>query len=72
MQIADLEAISNVARRVDTNPVGLAGRALGLSPAEVRAGIPGWAWLGVGLAAGVLAGYALRGSKMLSRITGEE
>jgi len=72
VQIADIEALSNVAMRVDSNPIGLAGRALGLSPAEVRAGAPAWAWLGVGLAAGILAGYALSGSKMLSRITGGE
>lgn len=72
MQIADLEALSNVAMRVDRNPVSLAARAFGLSPAEVRAGIPAWGWVGAGLAAGVLAGYFLRGSKMLRRITGEE
>jgi hypothetical protein len=36
-------------------PKGLMGRMAGLGQAEIQAGIPGWAWFGVG----VLAGGAL-------------
>jgi len=68
MTLTDLESISNAALRVDTNPIGLAGRLLGLSADEQKAGIPGWAWLTVGLGVGVIAGVALNRSKILSRI----
>jgi len=68
MTLTDLESISNAALRVDTNPIGLAGRLLGLSADEQKAGIPGWAWLTVGLGAGIIAGVALNRSKILSRI----
>lgn len=69
LSLTDLESISNAAMRVDTNPVGLAGRMLGLSAAEQRAGVPSWAWLTVGVGVGILAGIALNRSKILSRIT---
>lgn len=72
MQISDLEALSNVAMRVDRNPIGLAGRIFGLSADEQRAGVPGYALVGIGLGIGVLAGVALSKSKMLRRILGEE
>lgn len=72
MQIADLEALSNVAMRVDRNPIGLAGRFLGLSASEQRAGVPGYALVGIGLGIGVLCGLALARSKMLRRVMGEE
>ena len=68
MTLTDLESISNAALRVDSNPVGLAGRLLGLSASGQKAGVPGWAWLAIGLGVGVLAGVALNRSKILSRI----
>ena len=40
-------------------PMGLAGRAIGLGVDELDAGIPGWAWLGVGVIIGAGAAYAL-------------
>lgn len=40
-------------------PMGLAGRAIGLGGDELDAGIPGWAWLSVGVVVGAAASYAL-------------
>lgn len=41
-------------------PLGLVGRAIGMGPEEIRAGVPGWAWLGIGVLAGGVATYLLR------------
>jgi hypothetical protein len=41
-------------------PMGLVGRAVGLGADEIDAGIPGWAWLGIGVVAGGIAMYFLR------------
>ena len=41
-------------------PLGLLGRAFGMGQAEIKAGIPQWAWLGVGLVGGALAAYTFR------------
>lgn len=41
-------------------PVGLAGRALGLGQDELEAGIPWWAWMGIGALAGGIVTYSLR------------
>lgn len=68
VSLADLEAVSNAALRVDSNPLGLVGRLAGLSADEQRAGIPGYAWLGIGAGVGLLGGYFLFQSKILSRI----
>jgi len=40
-------------------PLGLVGRAVGLSPDELEAGIPGWAWAFTGVVAGAVIGYLL-------------
>jgi hypothetical protein len=40
-------------------PMALAGRAIGLGADELDAGVPGWAWLGVGVIIGAGAAYAL-------------
>jgi hypothetical protein len=69
VSLADLESISHAALRVDTNPIGLAGRMLGLSASEQRAGVPGWAWLGMGVGIGLLGGILIQRSKILSRFT---
>jgi hypothetical protein len=68
VSLTDLESLSQAAIRVDSNPIGLAGRLLGLSADEQRAGIPGYAWLGIGVGVGLLGGYFLTQSKILSRI----
>jgi hypothetical protein len=41
-------------------PMGILGRAVGLGADEIGAGVPGWAWLGVGVVAGGIAMYFLR------------
>lgn len=67
MSLSDLESLSQAALRVDSDPVGLAGRLVGLSADEQRAGIPGYALLGAGIGVGLLGGYFLYRSKILSR-----
>lgn len=41
---ADVERIALMARKIDTNPVRVVGRLMGLGADEQIAGIPGWAW----------------------------
>lgn len=41
-------------------PLGLVGRAVGLGADEIDAGIPGWAWFGMGAVGGAIAMYFLR------------
>ena len=36
---------------------GALGRVVGLGADEMEAGVPGWAWFLIGVAAGVAAGY---------------
>lgn len=54
--LADVTALSEVAAKVDPNPISLAGRVLGLSPEEQEAGVPTWAWVTVGVMAGGVLG----------------
>lgn len=70
VSLADLEAVAQAAQRVDTNPVGLAGRMLGLSADEQRAGVPGYAWLGVGVGVGLIGGFLLSKTEFVKRILG--
>lgn len=70
VSLSDLESLAQAAARVDSNPVGLAGRIVGLSGDEERAGVPAWAWLSVGAAAGILGGIWLAKTDFLKRITG--
>jgi len=41
-------------------PMGIVGRIAGLGADEIDAGVPKWAWLGVGIVAGGIAMYFLR------------
>lgn len=41
-------------------PMGVVGRFAGLGADEVEAGVPKWAWFGVGIVAGGIAMYFLR------------
>lgn len=41
-------------------PLGIVGRAIGLGADEIEAGVPGWAWLGIGVVAGGIGMYFLR------------
>jgi hypothetical protein len=41
-------------------PVGLAGKIVGLGQSEMKAGVPWWAWLGIGIMAGGIVTYSYR------------
>jgi hypothetical protein len=41
-------------------PLGVVGRSIGLGADEIEAGIPGWAWFGIGVISGGIAMYLLR------------
>lgn len=60
LSLADLETISNVAMRMDANPVTLLGRVLGLSAQEQAAGVPKWGWIALAAGAAVAGGLVLR------------
>lgn len=47
------------------NPFALAGRIVGMGDAEMKAGIPKWAWCGIGIVAGVSVMWAF-GDKIKS------
>ena len=56
MSPADLEKIASAAMKIDANPLKLAGRAVGLGDAEMKAGVPTWAWIALALGAGAVLG----------------
>lgn len=60
--LAAAQHAGQVGRLVDNygGPVGLAGKIVGLGVDEIDAGVPGWAWFGVGLMVGGAASYMLR------------
>jgi hypothetical protein len=70
VSLSDIESLSQAALRVDTNPIGLAGRLVGLSADEQRAGVPGVAWLGIGLAGGIIGGIWLSRTELVKRLLG--
>jgi hypothetical protein len=41
-------------------PLGIVGRAVGLGADEIDAGVPKWAWVGVGIVGGAIAMYFLK------------
>jgi len=41
-------------------PMGIVGRVIGLGGDELDAGVPKWAWLGIGVVGGAIAMYFLR------------
>lgn len=41
-------------------PLGLVGRLAGLGNEEIEAGVPWWAWFGIGMIAGGVVTYASR------------
>lgn len=51
-------AVGNVVRDVG-GPMGIIGRLAGMGQDEVEAGVPGWAWFGIGLVAGAAVMYSL-------------
>lgn len=56
MSPADLEKVAAAAMRIDPNPLKIAGRAVGLGDAEMKAGVPSWAWVLLALGAGAVLG----------------
>lgn len=56
MSPSDLEKIAGAAMKIDANPLKLVGRAVGLGDAEMKAGIPAWAWVVLALGAGAVVG----------------
>jgi len=67
LSLSDAMGALSAARQIDPNPVSLAGRMLGLSEAEIKAGIPTWAWVTLGFGVGVgLTAFALPRAKMLA------
>ena len=55
--LADLGVIADVAQQLDSDPVTLLGRIVGLSPNETRAGVPVWAWVAIACGAGIYVGW---------------
>lgn len=52
LSLTDLGTVADVAQQVEANPIMLAGRLIGLSGDEQRAGIPVWAWVSLAFVAG--------------------
>ena len=65
-------AAANAAQSVVTDlggPLGMVARMAGLGSDELDAGIPGWAWLGIGLIVGGGVAYTFR--NRLERVIGD-
>lgn len=60
LSFSDLETLSNVAMKVDANPIVLVGRFLGLSAEEQSAGVPKWGWFALAAGAAVAGGFLLK------------
>jgi hypothetical protein len=72
LSLTDLDAVSQVAARVDPNPLRVGGRLLGLSGDEQRAGVPMWGYVTLALGVGFLGGvFASRTDFLRSRLGGE-
>ncbi len=71
VSLQDVQGLVGAAARVDSSPIGLAGRALGLSGDEARS-VPGWAWGILFVAAGIAGGVWLEKSGFLQRLPGSE
>lgn len=46
------DGLEPLLQRTGDTPAEFAGRLLGFGQAEMRAGVPKWAWFGVGMVAG--------------------
>jgi len=55
----DVMRLADTARRLEHNPLTLAGKLAGLGTDEQRAGVPPWAWVLLALGVGAGAGYVL-------------
>lgn len=71
LSFTDLGAAAELAQRVDPNPIRLAGRFLGLSADEQRAGVPTWGWCALALGIGFIGGvFASRSDFLRERLGG--
>lgn len=64
-------AAANAAQSVVTDlggPLGMVGRLAGLGVDELDAGIPKWAWFGIGLVVGAGVAYTFR--ERLEKVVG--
>lgn len=57
VSLSDIGALADLAQKVDSNPLSLVGRLLGMAPEETKVGIPGWAWATVVMGAGAYLGW---------------
>lgn len=65
LSLSDLSVAAEMAHKVDPNPIRLAGRFLGLSGDEARAGVPAWGWCALALGVGFLGGVVASRSDFL-------
>ena len=56
--LGDVQRAWAGAKRLDTNPLRLAGRLAGLGSSELEAGVPTWAWVAIAFGAGAAASLA--------------
>ncbi len=71
-QVEHALAAANAAQSVVTDlggPLGMVGRLTGLGADELDAGVPKWAWFGIGLVVGAGVAYTFRAK--LERVIGE-
>lgn len=62
-QVDQAMAAANAAQSVVTDlggPLGMVGRLTGLGVDELDAGVPKWAWFGIGLVVGAGVAYTFR------------
>ena len=57
VSLSDIGALADLAQKVDSNPLSLIGRILGMAPEETKVGVPGWAWATVAMGAGAYLGW---------------
>ena len=71
VSLTDLGAAAALVQKVDQSPVRIAGRFLGLSADEQRAGVPAWGWCALALGLGFIGGvFASRSDFLRERLGG--
>lgn len=64
----DVQQAWGAAKRLDANPMRLAGRLAGLGSEELEAGVPTWAWIVMAFGTGVVV-TAVWGDDIVERVT---
>ncbi len=67
ISLGDVQQAWAGAKRLDTNPLRLAGRLAGLGTTELEAGVPTWAWVVMAFGTGALLA-TLYGGKVTSKL----